>query len=178
MLSFKENIPRILEVVEKQNPKSVLDIGAGMGKYGIRIREQYLSAKAEKGELEPVDDIEIDAVEDTEYLLKRIAEANIYNKIYQKSIFTISNLRDYDLILLIDVVEHWDKHETRLILRDLVEKGNVLVSTPKRVGMYKEHFYGDPRHHISQFTKEDFADFDIVDCSTDLSHIFLLKKVN
>lgn len=186
MLSFKENIPIILGIADKMKPMSVLDIGAGMGKYGLLIREQYLSEKAEKGELEPSNNIVINAVEDTKYLIDKIDGKGIYNRIYKESIFDLvknSSEKDfdykYDLVLLIDVVEHWPKEDAFNLLKYLTHNvGPVLVSTPKRVGMYKEHFYGDPRHHISQYVLEDFKkDFIVQDYSNNLSHIIILCAI-
>jgi 2-polyprenyl-3-methyl-5-hydroxy-6-metoxy-1,4-benzoquinol methylase len=178
MLSFRENIPIILAEVERLNPMRVLDIGAGMGKYGLLIREQYLSKKAEQGELEPIDDIVIDAVEDTKYLLtSRLA--GIYNKICPVDIFNCEKeLEKYDLILLIDVVEHWTKEKALEMIGRLLNHGPVLVSTPKRTGMYKEYFYGDSRHHITQWIPEDFNDFKYRIVESTLSHIIYIDGKN
>lgn len=184
MLSYKQNIPIILSEVEKLNPKKVLDVGAGMGKFGLLIREQYLSKKAESGELEPTEDIVIDAIEDTEYLLKgkpgnRLY--SIYDRIIAKDVFTVGEFikeQKYDLILLIDVVEHWEYLKAIHELDFMSQYSAVLVSTPKHTGMYKEHFYGDPRHHITQFTEENFK-LNFPDClivESRLSHIIIIPK--
>ena len=37
---------------------------------------------------------------------------------------------DYDLILFIDTVEHWDKEETKELFKKL--NGKKLISTPKK----------------------------------------------
>ena len=178
MLSYKQNIPVILGEVERLNPMRVLDIGAGMGKYGLLIREQYLSKKTENGELEPVDDIIIDAVEDTAYLLTERMKG-IYNCVFQEDIFKChSILGNYDLILLIDVVEHWTKGDALYIIGELVRHGPVMISTPKRTGMYKEHFYGDPRHHISQWIPDDFENFNYRIIESPLSHIIYINGKN
>lgn len=178
MLSFRENIPIILAEVEKLNPMRVLDIGAGMGKYGLLIREQYLSKKAEQGELEPVDDIRIDAVEDTKYLLTP-RMIGIYDHVFQEDIFNVEEkLLDYNLILLIDVVEHWTKEKALEMIGRLLIHGPILVSTPKRTGMYKEHFYGDERHHITQWVPEDFKDFKYRIVASPLSHIIYIDGKN
>jgi len=178
MLSYKQNIPIILGEVEKLNPMRVLDIGAGMGKYGLLIREQYLSKKAEQGELEPIDDIRIDAVEDTRYLLtERLRQ--IYNNLFTDDIFNCENkLEKYDLILLIDVVEHWTKEKALEMIGRLLEHGPVMISTPKRTGMYKEHFYGDPRHHITQWIPEDFREFNYKIIESQLSYIIYINGRN
>ena len=81
----------------------------------------------------------------------------------------------YDLILMIDVVEHYPKDEVKKWIREILQnKNKILISTPKEVVMYTQHYYGDPNHHKSQWTKEDFNEFKNTDYSTDFSHIFLL----
>lgn len=179
MLSFRENIPIILKAVQEIQPKKVLDVGAGMGKYGLLIREQYLSDKAERGEIEPVDDIVIDAIEDTKYFLgDRIH--SIYNSVFEKDIFQCKEIFEngkYDLILLIDTIEHWEKEKALDLLKEMVEYSTIVISTPKRIGKYKEHFYGDPRYHITQWSEADFiSDFKVQIIPNSLSHIIIISK--
>ena len=181
MLSFRENIPIILQAVEAMQPKKVADVGAGMGKFGLLIREQYLSAKAEKGELEPVDDIVIDAIEDTRYLLTDRLRS-IYNSVIERDVFECGDIfreGGYDIVLMIDTVEHWEKEKTINLLKEISKYSAILVSTPRRTGMYSEHFYGDPRHHITQWTEDDFTgNFETQVVLSAKSHIIIIKKRN
>ena len=159
MLSFKENIPIILDAVYGLSPKKILDVGAGFGKYGLLIREQYLSEKAAKSELSPTDDIVIDAIEDTAYFLTDRLRA-IYNMVFDKSVFCCGDVfakGAYDIVLMIDVVEHWEKDATISLIREISKHSAILVSTPASVGMYTKHYYGDPRHHITQWAVNDFV---------------------
>ena len=57
MLSYLENIPTILDAVKETGARKILDVGGGMGKYAILIRENDLSSKAKKGEIIPVNDL-------------------------------------------------------------------------------------------------------------------------
>ena len=182
MLSYKENIPIILGVVEELNPKSVLDVGAGFGKYGLLIREQYLSSKASNGELSPVDDIRIDAIEDTDYFVHSRAFTSIYNMLIVGDAFR--NVKDgfleetkYDLILMIDVIEHHPKEKVLDFLKTVSQWSNILISTPKHTVMYEEKYYGDERHHMSQWEMSDFSAFhDIKTVENPLSHIFIIPR--
>jgi len=189
MLSFPENIPQILRAIYLLQPKTILDVGPGMGKYGLLIREQDISCKVEKaakegGSLEPVNDLIIDCAEDTKYFLEgRLGNTlySIYNRVIAQSIFDIGDiLRDnkYDAILLIDTVEHWEKEKAIDLIRTMTKYSNVVVSTPKRTGMYQEHLYGDPRHHITQFQENDFTD-NFPGCQilpSRFSHIVIVPK--
>ena len=181
MLSFKENIPIILETVKSINPKKIVDVGAGMGKYGLLIREQYLSSKAGKGELSPYDDILIDAIEDTEYFFKfrpGLLEA-IYDNVFKNSVFDSIDIlysNEYDVILLIDIIEHWTKEDALGLIRRINKYSDILISTPKRTSMYTKHFYGDPRHHITQWDESDFKGFKFNIIPNKNSHIIHLMK--
>jgi len=169
MLSFPENIPQILRAIYILQPKTILDVGPGMGKYGLLIREQDISCKVEKaahegGDLKPKDDLIIDCAEDTEYFLTgRHGDVlyKIYNRVIAQSIFDIGDVlkeKKYDAILLIDTVEHWTKEKAIALIEEMTNYSNVIISTPKRTGMYQEHLYGDPRHHITQFQESDFTE--------------------
>lgn len=169
MLSFSENIPIILNAVDELKPQSVFDIGAGFGKYGLLLREQYLSRKTADGELSPVDDFIIDAVEDTRYFIRghngwRLND--IYNGVFEYPISDMHLFIDeskeymerYDLVLLIDIIEHWTLEFTKDILLQLSEHcNNILISTPIEVTMYQQHYYGDSRHHITQYSGQDLV---------------------
>ena len=47
----------------------------------------------------------------------------------------------YDLVLLLDVLEHFDKEEGRFLLDDLLSKNTgILISTPKHPSAQKDAF--------------------------------------
>jgi len=169
MLSYTENIPRILEAVKNSGARRILDVGGGMGKYAILIRENDISSRTKKGEIIPNNDLIIDCCEDTKYFIEMKHHEGLYDNHYHKSVFEIPFENNYDLILFIDTVEHWGKDETKELLYKL--NGKKLISTPKNTVMYQEEFYGDPRHHQSQWNAEDFNG---VDYSTHLSHIYII----
>ena len=184
MLSFAENIPAILEVVLEVNPRKVLDVGAGFGKYGLLVREQYLSARTKQGDLCPKDDMIINAIEDNEYFLSNERIWKIYNKVYIKPVEHYSLLpfcMHYDLTLLIDVIEHWtiDQARERIALLSR-HSDNILISTPKEVSMYTEPYYGDSRHHITQYSDTFPQSLEIInytEIDNPLSWIWLIKSV-
>ena len=177
MTSFSSNIPVILDIIAKVNPKSVLDIGSGFGKFGLLTRELLLSIKAEKtGEIYPKDDLEIDSVEEADYFLEKQAHKDIYNDVYPVNVLNLKGefFNTYDLVLLIDVVEHWDKQKAIDWLNSI--NANILISTPKRVSYYKLKYYGS-RKHECQFTAQEFKDMGMVDNhSNDRSFIYLKRK--
>lgn len=180
MLSYVENIPAIVKVVEELNLSRIVDVGAGFGKYGMLCREAILSKRAENGEVVPDDDIEITAVEDTRYFDRYLQPGVYYDSVIHQSMFEVPRSIWYahDLALIIDVVEHFRKPEILALIARITEQDcRVLVSTPKNTVMYVEHYYGDQRHHITQWQRADFdSEFFTVerDDSTELSHILVL----
>jgi hypothetical protein len=170
MLSFPENIPQILRAVYELQPKKILDVGPGMGKYGLLIREQDISCKVEKAAIEkqedlcPVSDLVIECCEDTEYFLNgKLGNTlySIYDRVIPESIFNIMDIistKKYDVVMMIDTVEHWKKDDAIELLRHISDYSAIVVSTPIRTGMYQDHLYGDQRHHITQFEVKDFTE--------------------
>jgi 2-polyprenyl-3-methyl-5-hydroxy-6-metoxy-1,4-benzoquinol methylase len=87
---------------------------------------------------------------------------------------TDKELAKYELVTMIDVIEHWDKD----IIKDFLKRipGKILISTPKEVCFYTKEYYGDKHTHCSQWFYEDFKDFNTKDYSTAQSYILLLEN--
>jgi 2-polyprenyl-3-methyl-5-hydroxy-6-metoxy-1,4-benzoquinol methylase len=172
MTSFLDNIPTIVRAVVDTKPKRILDIGAGFGKFGLLIREALLSKQAEAGDMNPVADFKIDACESADYFLGQRAFDRIYDTIISDDI----RLQDahffeqYDLILLIDVIEHWPKEDYLAFMEKIPATTKTLISTPKEVVFYEQPYYGIDKHQ-TQFT---IFDFEGQDLSTKDSLIYLI----
>jgi hypothetical protein len=175
MLSFLENTQAILDAVYESGEDKILDIGSGTGRYGLLIREDNISRRSVCESLEPEDTMTIDCCEFTPYLYTLVCH-NVYNKHFHKSMFELTDkeLSKYGLVLMIDVVEHWDKD----VIKDFLKRipGKILISTPKAVCMYNTEYYGDEHTHCSQWFYEDFKDFNTKDYSTAQSYILLLEN--
>ena len=154
----------IVEIIMATNPRSLLDIGIGFGKYGYLAREYlelYDGRDAYSDWQRRIDGIE--AFPD--YLTT--AHRHIYDEIYVGNALDIlPRLRTrYDLILVIDVLEHFDYREgNRLLDHCLQTARNVLVSTLKRVGYqgaafgndFETHKFEWQRRHYDRFRKRRF----------------------
>lgn len=179
MTSFPENIPIIMNAVASVRPKKVLDVGSAFGKFGLLTREALLSIQAKEGDIVPSDNLQIDCVEITEYFKNLPYHKAIYNNHYHQNALalTIEFLKKYDLIFLIDVLEHWDKKDALNFIEkvELAKHPKLLISTPKHVTFYQEHYYGDdcPKH-ATQFDYKDFEKYTKQDLSNENSFIFLL----
>lgn len=125
---FKQ-IPKILEIIIAKNPKSILDVGCGFGKYGVLCRE-YLDIGEDYSFKRTIDAVDI--FEDYITPLHKY----IYDKIIIGDITKLAkdNLK-YNLVLLIDVFEHIDKEEGKQLIDDLLKSNDgILISVPKYIG--------------------------------------------
>lgn len=149
-------ISKIIGLIRKKNPSSILDIGPGFGKYGLLCRE-YLEIWNRKAYSKEKWKIRIDAIEVFKEYITPIHEY-IYNNILignAKKLITEINLR-YDLILLIDVLEHFNKKDGNKLIKDLRRISNsILLSIPKNIGTQGIMFNNKFEEHKGQWSKEE-----------------------
>ena len=107
-------INEIIHMVNYIRPVSVWDIGVGFGKYGMLLRE-YLKFWA------PLDDLNvrtgiIDGIEVFESYITP-GQKYYYDSIYiGNALDILPTLYHYDLILLIDVLEHLNQEDGHSLL--------------------------------------------------------------
>jgi len=165
--SFSSQIPIIIYLIKKLNPQKILDIGKGFGKYGFLIHEYFgieTNKKIDKSlTLKEQSKVIIDAVEvDDDLMLPHLNQ--IYNKIYIVDIFDIyRNLESYDLILMIDVIEHLEKEKAKKMLIYFLSIGHtIIIATPKN--FFAQHLYESSyENHISHWSVKDFKEIGKVD---------------
>lgn len=157
--SHSEQINEIVRLIKLANPKSVLDIGVGFGTYGFLSRE-YLdvwSLSDEYGNWKT----RIDGIEIFDRYIT-VIQKSIYNNIYiGNAISVLGEINfNYDLILIIDVLEHFGYHDGQQLLQICSKTGkNILISVPKNIGT-QEALYGNIYEtHKYQFRKKDFDIF-------------------
>ena len=133
--SFSIQIPAIVYLLQQLKPASVLDIGKGFGKYGFLIHE-YVgidnTKKINPGlSMSMQSSVKVDAVEaDEDLMLPHLDQ--IYSKVYFGDVFKIyKELPRYEVILMVDVIEHLDKENSLSMLKYFLSKNStVLISTP------------------------------------------------
>jgi hypothetical protein len=157
--SHHKQLNELIDLIILTNPKSILDVGIGFGKYGFLSREylelwdgrEYYSEWSRK----------IDGIEAFEEYITPIHKY-IYNNIYiGNALELLSNIdASYDLILLIDVLEHFDFPDGNSLLNACIEKGrNVLISTPKDIGSQGGSFKNPYQEHKFQWRAEHFDEY-------------------
>jgi cyclopropane fatty-acyl-phospholipid synthase-like methyltransferase len=156
--SYPESIPKIVEVIQAVKPRRILDIGVGRGKYGL-LAQEYC------------DGVVVDGVEAWPGYITDIQRA-IYRKIYLEDItkMDLDKLPSYDLVLMVDVIEHFSKEDAYRIIDNL--KTQVIVSTP--IEDYRAHYDNHFEDHISHWIPEDFNAYPNVNLSNNFSTIMLI----
>ena len=115
-------------------PLKVLDVGTGFGKYGALCRE-YLDLWDGRQKYEFA--TQIDGVEVFKEYITPLHHF-VYNNIYNDNIIAVIRKLEmgYDLVLLLDVLEHFDKEEGKFLLDKLVVKEywhiDIYTQTPQR----------------------------------------------
>ncbi len=154
----------VVDIIRLVNPKKMLDIGTGFGKYGFLARE-YLELwdgreKYDKKEwLRQIDGIEVFK----EYITP--VHDYIYNNMHiGEATELLPKLNNYDLILLSDVIEHFDRKDGEKLLNICkLKSANVLIVTPSAVSPQKDAFGNPFEEHKYQWRKSDFNEI-LSDC--------------
>lgn len=110
-------IPWVCDVLARLAPRSVLDVGAGNGQYGLLAREAAGAVR--------VDAVDVNA--------PRYA---VYDHVWRGDILRLgevlpSDAPRYDLALFLDVIEHLEKPQAWTVLEAIAARADkVLVTTP------------------------------------------------
>lgn len=143
-------IPQICNAIKTIKPVKTLDVGCGYGKYGFLTREiceVWLGIK----------NLKVDAIEGYEKYVTTLQKV-VYDRIYIGN--ALDELRkmkknQYDLILAIDIVEHFYPIDGKTFIQLCNKVGrNVIISTPKKVKKQGEVFGNQLEEHKSQWTPE------------------------
>lgn len=135
--SYLTPIVPVMELVVLTQPKSLLDVGIGFGKYGFLARE-YLELWDGRrfGENYCQWKRRIDGIEGyAPYItsMHRFIYSDIRSGNALDILPTIPD-QEYDLLLLIDVLEHFDQAEGDLVLAASKRVArNVIICTPKDI---------------------------------------------
>ncbi|RLB35932.1 MAG: glycosyltransferase family 1 protein [Deltaproteobacteria bacterium] len=159
-VSSYEVIPEILNFIVNIRPSTILDVGVGFGKYGVLLREslEIVDERYDKQEWRTI----IEGVEAFRNYRNPLHEY-CYDKVYYADIFSIiDNLKNYDLIMLIDVIEHFQKDKGFKLINALLKHCNkaLLISTPLFPASQEAVFGNEYEIHRSRWKIVDFVDYD------------------
>lgn len=158
--SWIESIPEILSTIDEFKPNSILDIGIGFGKYGVLLREKLELPYERYNKADWT--VRIDGIEAFKDYQNPIHNY-VYDKVYYDTIHNcIEKLPKYDVVLLIDVLEHFEKKEGKEIIKKIMKHTNkaLIISTPLYPSPQGEYLSNKYEEHKSRWTQLDFTDFD------------------
>lgn len=191
--SYPQNIPLITFLMAREKPQSMLDVGPGYGKFGFMFRERVDDFKWERV---------CDGVDPFPNYIKRAGTRGLYNGFWVGLFGPKEPIRfmpvdreddlgeedrfgrwPYDLILMVDVLEHYTEEAGHEALDFALELApSVLVSTPLGYdqgaaygNVYETHRSEWPMHKIAQHGT--FSDFSGAMGSTDDSVIGILRRI-
>ncbi|HEY4056573.1 MAG TPA: hypothetical protein VGM39_08185 [Kofleriaceae bacterium] len=145
--SWIDVAPAIVKTALACSPRSVVDIGMGAGKYGFLLREQtdfaHYRNRRDRWKLH-IDGVEgfADTVGDH--------QRAVYNDIFVEEAlaFSQTNKRNYDVALVIDIIEHFVPAEGQALIENILKFADyVIVSTPR--GYFSQAHENPLEHHRS-----------------------------
>ena len=140
--SQSSQISTIVQYIEQVNPISLLDVGVGMGQYGFlaRINLENINlfeVNGSEGKQRSKEEwnLRLDGIEACDVYLTPVHEYCYNNLIIGNALEILPTLADnsYELVLAIDILEHFTKTDGLEFLTQIKRIANkaVLISTPK-----------------------------------------------
>lgn len=154
--SHPMQINEILNLMMSLNPMSLLDVGVGFGKFGFLARE-YLELWDGR---ENYHDRQrrIDGIEAHQAYITDIHRQIYDNLMIGDARYLLPRIKDrYDLVLLVDVIEHFGLEEGTALLRQCLAIGrNLVVVTPRNYYAQPEAFGNPYEKHQFHWQEEHF----------------------
>lgn len=148
------NISAIVTAVTSFAPTSILDVGCGFGKYGVLLREytDIAAGRYQKASWQ----VRIVGVDGFEGYRNQIWDA-VYNEVRIGEIAnTLPLLGNFDVVLIADVIEHFDKQVAKDIVAQAAGMAKaVVVSTPHVFFPQTAEFENEYERHKCLWTAND-----------------------
>lgn len=149
-----DTIPFVLDLVVGMQPKSILDVGIGVGKFGMLFREYLDVWKVNKPYNQRVTEIiGIEVFQEYDnpvwQVYDKVIVDNVMNVIPQLS------KNKYDLLFMADVIEHFSKFDAQRLLRELFFK-HLIIITPLNVSAQQSVYNNEFETHVSEWKHQDF----------------------
>ena len=136
------NVPLIVRTMARLEPRRMLDVGPGYGKYGFLFRERVDDFRWERV---------LHGIDVFAGYLERSRMSGLYDHHFIGHFLEVEILEQYDLVLMVDVLEHFSDSEGEQALEKALSLApSVLVATP--LGYEQGPMYGN-RHeaHLSEW---------------------------
>lgn len=151
------NITPILSVMQGLQPKRVLDVGCGFGKYGVLLRE-YFDIWHERFAKDTWQ-LHLEGIEAFERYRNPIHDYAYNHVHYGEAQQVFGGLGAFDVVLIADVIEHLEKEQAKALVRQSLEHAPVVViSTPREFYEQPDLFDNPYEVHRNHFTRADLPD--------------------
>src|SRR5207249_869296 len=157
-------IPTFIHLLQQLKPRSILDVGVGLGKWRHLLREYTDIREAER---DPARyqrqswQVRIDGLEGHAAYLTPMHHY-LYQEIHLGDAAALmKTLPNYDLVFLGDIIEHFDKEAGLRLLGDALARANkvVIVSTPRYETAQEDLCGNKLERHRSLWAAKDFRRF-------------------
>ena len=158
--STYEHVPTLVKFLIKVNPRSIFDVGVGNGKMGFIARDLLdvmLGQRYQKEEWQ----IRIDGVEVFPNYIQEHQRV-LYDQIFIGDAYRlIDTVGQYDLIILGDVLEHFEREKALHFLDKCARHCTyIILSIPLGEKWKQPAVYGNPyEEHLSFWKDEEFEAF-------------------
>ncbi len=163
--SYSSQLSTIVGFAERLQPAAVLDVGVGMGQYGFLLRNNLENINLFKidgshGIQRSKDEwkVRIDGIEGCPVYFTPVHDYAYNRMLVGDAIEQLATLpaASYDLVLAIDILEHFEKAQGYKFLQacQRVSRGAVLISTP--LDFHEQEVEANPlENHRSHWVKSD-----------------------
>lgn len=158
-ISHNTNIEYIAKTIRDNCPESVLDVGAGAGKYGHLARAIY-------------PEIKIDAIEIWQPYIDKYNPNCLYDNIINTDVRDFDEFV-YDLVILGDILEHMSKEDAVLVMEKVSQKASMAIISIPTCYCPQGHVHDNP---YEEHVKDDWTHEEIMDTFSNIFHYELFEE--
>ncbi|MFO0839102.1 MAG: glycosyltransferase [Phycisphaerae bacterium] len=151
-----QNLGDVIAWIRAIDPRSVLDIGTGFGRWGFLVRDflEIWNGRNHRDRWQ----VRLIGVEAFEHNVRE-HHALLYNEVYRGPAerFLAERADSFELVILGDVLEHFDKRDGEATLAECMQRGHyVLLVLPLGDDWPQGDSYGNPfERHLASWTRDE-----------------------
>jgi cyclopropane fatty-acyl-phospholipid synthase-like methyltransferase len=134
-----------MHLLLNHNPNSILDIGAGAGKYG------HIAKIYDPG-------IHVDAVEVWEPYVSQFELELLYTRVSTEDVRNMDDFK-YDLVIMGDVLEHMTKEDAQALVKRVSKQAKTIIISIPVTHCPQGHVHGNP---YEEHVKDDWTHTEVM----------------